>query len=119
MRQLGERLGEHEDEQRHESEVDEVHRLDQTHRQKEDVEQPALRFRLARAPTDGGGTGKTVADRRADCPAAQRQAASDEGPGQLYRAGGTAAARRLGKEQCRKTHVFTSCPRSLVCWRMM
>ena len=63
-------LGEHENEQRHEGEVDEVHRLNQTHGQKEDSEQPALRFRLAGDPADGGSTGKAVADRRADCPAA-------------------------------------------------
>src|SRR5262245_7619334 len=76
---------ENEDEQRHEGEVDEVHRLDQADRQEEDREQPALGLRLARHTRDGRAAGETVADRRADRAAAEREATADERAGELDR----------------------------------
>src|SRR3954452_16073363 len=62
----GPRSGEHEDEQRHEREVDEEHRLDQTDRQEEDGLQATLRLRLTGHALDVRRTGQTVTDTGTD-----------------------------------------------------
>src|SRR5215831_18981477 len=74
-------LCENEDEQHREREVDEVHRLDQTHGQEEQCLQAALRFGLASHALNQRATGETVTDRSADCTAAQRHAPAYEGTG--------------------------------------
>src|SRR5262249_48748511 len=75
-------LGQNEDEQHREREVDEVHRLDQTHGQEEQCLQAALRFGLASHALDQRATGETVTDRSADGTAAQRHAPAYEGTSQ-------------------------------------
>jgi len=55
-------LGENEDEQHGEGEVDEVHRLDQADRQEEQRLQPALRLGLAGDTGDQLATGEAVGD---------------------------------------------------------
>src|SRR4051794_37962662 len=72
---------EDEDEQRHEGEVDEEHRLDQTHRQEEDGLEAALRLGLAGDALDVGRAGKTVTDTGTDRTAGEGDAAADEGTG--------------------------------------
>src|SRR3954464_13674354 len=57
---------EHEDEQRHERQVDEEHRLDQTHGQEEDGLKASLGLGLAGDALDVGRAGETVTDARAD-----------------------------------------------------
>src|SRR3954463_3440721 len=78
-------LGENEDEQHCEGEVDEVHRLDQADRQEEQGLQAALRLRLTGDTGDELATGQTVTDRGADRAAAQGQTATDEAAGELDR----------------------------------
>src|SRR3954449_1109771 len=75
----------YEDEQRHEREVDEEHRLDQTDRQEEDRLEAALRLGLAGDPLDVGRPGETVTDTGADRTTAECQSAADEGAGELDR----------------------------------
>jgi hypothetical protein len=74
-------LCENEDEQHGEGEVDEVHRLDQTHGQEKQCLQAPLRFGLASHALDQRATGKTVTDRSADSTSAQRHAPAYEGAG--------------------------------------
>src|SRR3954449_5878587 len=81
-------LGEHEDEQHREGEVDEVHRLDQADRQEEQGLEAALRLGLAGDAGDQRATGQTVTDGRTDGTATERQPATDEATGQLDRLGG-------------------------------
>src|SRR6476660_2169501 len=81
----GSSSGQHEDEQRHEREVDEEHCLDQTDRQEEDRLEAALGLGLPGHALDVRRTGETVTDTGADRTAAERQAAADEGAGQLDR----------------------------------
>src|SRR3954447_23254164 len=81
-------LGENEDEQHREGEVDEVHRLDQADRQEEQGLQAALGLRLTGHARDERATGETVTDRRTDGAAAERETATDEATGQLDRLGG-------------------------------
>src|SRR6478752_1516153 len=75
------RSAEDEDEQRHEGEVDEEHRLDQTDRQEEDGLQAALRLGLASHTLDVGRTGQTVTDTGTDRAARKGDATADEGAG--------------------------------------
>src|SRR6478752_7467373 len=76
---------EDEDEQRHEGQVDEEHRLDQTHGQEEDGLQAALGLGLASHALDVGRAGQTVTDARADGAAREGDAAANERAGQLDR----------------------------------
>src|SRR6478735_12718195 len=76
------RSAENEDEQRHEGEVDEEHRLDQTDRQEEDGLQAALRLGLTGDTLDVGRTGQTVTDTGADRATGEGDATTDEGAGQ-------------------------------------
>src|SRR5258708_5737086 len=76
-------LGENEDEQHREGEVDEVHRLDQADRQEEQGLQRALCLGRASHTRDQLATGETVTDRGTDRATAQCQAAADEAAGQL------------------------------------
>src|SRR5579875_680324 len=71
-------LSEDEDEEDHESQVDEVHGLRETHRKQEERHQATAGLRLARYAGDGLSTGEPVADRRADGAARQRQSAADK-----------------------------------------
>ena len=73
---------EDEDEQRHEGEVDEEHRLDQTDRQEEDRLQATLGLGLTGHALDVGRTGQTVTDAGADGAAGQGDATADEGAGE-------------------------------------
>src|SRR3954449_10865456 len=68
----------YEDEQRHEREVDEEHRLDQTDRQEEDRLQATLRLRLPRHALDVGRTGQAGTDTGTDRAAGQVDATADE-----------------------------------------
>src|SRR5215468_12369435 len=79
--------GEREDEQRHEGEVDEVHRLDQADRQEEDAEQAALGLGLTGYAGDRRAAGEAVADGRADGAATEGETATDERTGELNRLG--------------------------------
>src|ERR1044071_10472486 len=54
--------GQHEDEQRHEGQVDEEHRLDQTDGQEEDRLKTTLGLGLTSNALDVGRTGQTVTD---------------------------------------------------------
>src|SRR5689334_12687427 len=74
-------LGEHENEQHREGEVDEVHRLHQTDGEEEQRLQPALGLRLAGDARDQRATGQTVTDSRANRAATEGHAAADEGTG--------------------------------------
>src|SRR5690349_15790634 len=76
---------EDEDEQRHEGQVDEEHRLDQTHGQEEDGLQAALGLGLASDALDVGRAGQTVTDARADGATREGDAAAHERAGQLDR----------------------------------
>ena len=76
-------LGEDEDEQRREGQVDEVHAFDQTDDQEHGRVEAALDLGLAGDAGDGLATGQAVTDGGADGPASERQAAADEGAGQL------------------------------------
>src|SRR3954468_11742422 len=76
-------LSENEDEQRHEGQVDEEHRLDQTDRQEEDRLESALGLRLASHALDVGRPGQTVTDTSADGATGEGHATTDEGAGRL------------------------------------
>src|SRR6187402_541010 len=69
---------EDEDEQRHEGEVDEEHRLHQTDGQEEDRLQAALGLRLTGDTLDVGRTGEAVTDTGTDGATGQGDAAADE-----------------------------------------
>src|SRR6478609_7171995 len=77
------RSAEDEDEQRHEREVDEEHRLDQADRQEEDGLQTTLRLGLASNTLDVGRTGQTVTDTGADRTTGEGDTAADERTGEL------------------------------------
>src|SRR4051794_816072 len=79
------RSAQHEDEQRHERQVDEEHRLHQTDGQEEDRLQTALGLRLTGDALDVRRTGEAVTDTGADRAAGEGHATADEGAGQLYR----------------------------------
>src|SRR4051812_26623771 len=64
---------EHEHEQRHEGQVDEVHALDQTDDQEHDRVQSAASLGLTSDPLNGRGTGQTVTDSRTDGTTGERQ----------------------------------------------
>ena len=76
-------LAEDEDEQRHEGQVDEEHRLDQTDRQEEDRLQATLGLGLAGHALDVGRTGQAVTDAGADRATGEGQATADERAGRL------------------------------------
>ena len=76
---------EDEDEQRHEGQVDEEHRLDQTDRQEEDGLESTLGLGLTSYALDIGRTGQTVTDTGSDGATGEGDAATDEGTGQLDR----------------------------------
>ena len=70
---------EHVDEDDHEQQVDEVHRLSQTNGQEEVRTSLVLDLGLTGDRRDGRATGQTVTDGRADGTATQGQATADEG----------------------------------------
>src|SRR5579884_141993 len=76
-------LGQDEDEQGHDGQVDEVHGLDQTHDQEHGRVEPALHLGLPGDAGDGLATGQTVTDRRPDGSTAEGEATAGERPGQL------------------------------------
>src|ERR1700750_2610272 len=76
-------LGEDEDEQHGEGQVDEVHRLDQTDRQEEQRPQATFCLGLAGQAGDQRATGETVTDRRANRRSTEGHPATDEGAGEL------------------------------------
>src|SRR3954469_22577736 len=80
-------LGEDEDEQHCEGEVDEVHRLDQADRQEEQGLQAALRLGLTGDARHQRATGQTVTDGGTDGATAEGEAATDEATGQFDRLG--------------------------------
>jgi hypothetical protein len=65
----------------HEREVDEVHRLDETHGDVEQRAQPSLGLGLPRHTGDVLATGQTVADAGTDGAAGEGQPAADHGAG--------------------------------------
>src|SRR5262249_17841722 len=75
------RDGRGEDEQRHEGQVDEVGRLNQTNRDEERCEQPALRLGLPGDTRNQSVTRNTVTDTGADRAATHDQSTADESTG--------------------------------------
>src|SRR5690348_1195586 len=73
---------ENEDEQGHECEVDEEHRLDQTHGQEEDGLQAALGLRLTSNALDVGRASKAVTDTGTDGATTEGETATDESTGE-------------------------------------
>ena len=76
-------LGEDEDEQGGEGQVDEVHAFDQTDDQEHGRVQPALDLGLTGDAGDGLATGQAVTDGGADGATAEGETAAGEGAGQL------------------------------------
>src|ERR1700730_11609007 len=70
-----------EDEQRHERQVDEVGRFNQTNSDEERREQPALRLRLPGNTRNQRVTGNTVTDTGSDCATTHDDSTADEGTG--------------------------------------
>src|SRR5487761_1182505 len=76
-------LVEHEDEHRHEDEVDEVHSLTETDHDEHDREEATLGLRLTSDPSDRLASCQAIANCRANGAAAERESAADHGAGEL------------------------------------